>query len=420
MVKTDYPCRKCLQNIPDNMDCICCDICDNWLHVNCSGLTFKKFKKISKDLASVWYCTLCIKDVFPFGYLDNKKYIELHTLKPENKLDDLITDYIKKNKFNLSCSVCTKNSKPKSTLPCSICKKLIHKRCSKEKGKLTKLTTIINWTCDVYLQEIFPFHICTNKQFKDEHKLQKMDLDININKIRNEYNYLYMINETIGNDDTENDICKYHCDYYDLKELQKITPTLTKKRISIIHTNISSLQANFDKLHSLLSRMPITFDIISLTEVWKSIDKIDRFNPNDIEGYYKYNGIPGKTKNSGSGFYIKDKTKNSGNGFYIEDKTKNSGNGFYIKDKTKNSGNGFYIKDKTKNSGNGFYIKDKTKNSGSGFYIKDKTKNSGNGFYIEDKTKNSGNGFYIKDKTKNSGNGFYIKDKTKNSGRVLY
>ena len=72
MAKIDYPCRRCLQNILDNMDCICCDICDNWLHVYCSGLTFKKFKKIIQDISSVWYCTTCIKEVFPFGNLDNK------------------------------------------------------------------------------------------------------------------------------------------------------------------------------------------------------------------------------------------------------------------------------------------------------------------------------------------------------------
>ena len=50
MAKIDYPCRKCLQNILDNMDCICCD---NWLHVNCSGLTFNKFKKINQDIPCI-------------------------------------------------------------------------------------------------------------------------------------------------------------------------------------------------------------------------------------------------------------------------------------------------------------------------------------------------------------------------------
>ena len=75
---------------------------------------------------------------------------------------------------------------------------------------------------------------------------------------------------------------------------------------SVFHTNISSLKANFDNLHTLLAQMPMTFDIISLTEVWNNIDLNDNFYPKDIEGYNIYNGIPGKTKNSGSGFYIKN------------------------------------------------------------------------------------------------------------------
>ena len=47
-----------------------------------------------------------------------------------------------------------------------MCRKLVHKRYSKLKGSLTELTTIMNWTCDVCLHEMFPFHICTNKQIK--------------------------------------------------------------------------------------------------------------------------------------------------------------------------------------------------------------------------------------------------------------
>ena len=67
-----------------------------------------------------------------------------------------------------------------------------------------------------------------------------------------------MINESVGNDHTDNDLGKYHCDYYDVEEFQKITHALTQKRISIFQTNMSSLQANFDKLHALLTEMPIT------------------------------------------------------------------------------------------------------------------------------------------------------------------
>ena len=121
--------------------------------------------------------------------------------------------------------------KLKGTLPCSICKKLVHKRCLKLKGSLTKLTTIMNWTCDVCLHEMFPFHLCTNKQIKDEQKLQqKMDLDIDINKIRKEYNYLYMIKETAENDDTEIDLCKYHVTEMLKKKLTSLYICIGKAR----------------------------------------------------------------------------------------------------------------------------------------------------------------------------------------------
>ena len=77
-----------------------------------------------------------------------------------------------------------------------------------------------------------------------------------------------------------------------------MTEILTEKRLSIFHSNISSLRANYDNLHTLLSQMSITFDVISLTEVWNSKDSINNFNPNDLEGYYKYNGLPGTTLKS--------------------------------------------------------------------------------------------------------------------------
>ena len=59
-------------------------------------------------------------------------------------------------------------------------------------------------------------------------------------------------------------------------------------------------------MYALLSHLPLTFDIISFTEVWNNLDKNDSFHPISIEGYQKYNGLPGTTLKSGCGFYIKD------------------------------------------------------------------------------------------------------------------
>ena len=39
---------------------------DVWLHVSCSGLTYKKFKSICKEPNYIWYCQFCIEEIFPF------------------------------------------------------------------------------------------------------------------------------------------------------------------------------------------------------------------------------------------------------------------------------------------------------------------------------------------------------------------
>ena len=74
MASTAYPCKKCLITIPENRDSICCDICGQWYHVNCSGLTIKIFKNICKNNDSIWFCTYCIQENFPYGKLGEKTF----------------------------------------------------------------------------------------------------------------------------------------------------------------------------------------------------------------------------------------------------------------------------------------------------------------------------------------------------------
>ena len=64
-------CKICPKPILDD-DSICCDICQAWLHINCADLTYKNFKKLSKDVSTPWYCKTCTRSIFPFGQLNNK------------------------------------------------------------------------------------------------------------------------------------------------------------------------------------------------------------------------------------------------------------------------------------------------------------------------------------------------------------
>ena len=97
-----------------------------------------------------------------------------------------------------------------------------------------------------------------------------------------------------------------NCDYYDIDMFHKLCEQQlsTKKKYSVFHTNISSLQGNADKLELLLHQLNFTFDIISLTETWNPSSMHTSFYSNHLIGYQKYVGKTGTTMKRGSGSYI--------------------------------------------------------------------------------------------------------------------
>ena len=81
---------------------------------------------------------------------------------------------------------------------------------------------------------------------------------------------------------------------------------ISKNNFSIFHSNISSLQGNFDKLELLLSQLNFKFDIISVTETRDPKHYHHTFEPNIILGYQQYIGQTCQTTKSGCGFFISD------------------------------------------------------------------------------------------------------------------
>jgi exonuclease III len=98
--------------------------------------------------------------------------------------------------------------------------------------------------------------------------------------------------------------------YYDIHNFHKLTNNLpkSKQRFSLFHTNIQSLNHNFDYLKILLNALQHNFDIIALTETWNPLDKIT-FLPGTLQGYSAYQGTKGHTLKSGCGLYIKNSLK---------------------------------------------------------------------------------------------------------------
>ena len=116
---TNYSCLKCDKHIYDNVDSVCCDKCDKWIHKTCANISDKKYKDMqeNKPGEEIWLCIGCLD--FPFSNIDNKKLLLLH--ENENNL----TANIDLTKFSISCSICLRKlGKPLKGIPCNRCKPL--------------------------------------------------------------------------------------------------------------------------------------------------------------------------------------------------------------------------------------------------------------------------------------------------------
>ena len=59
-----------------------------------------------------------------------------------------------------------------------------------------------------------------------------------------------MINETVENGHTDNAHAKYHCEYYDVEEFQKITHTLTQNVLAYFtQTHLQYKQILINYIH---------------------------------------------------------------------------------------------------------------------------------------------------------------------------
>ena len=131
MASINFPCKKYLNDCPEGADSICCDVCDQWLHVSCSGLTHKKFKQLSEDQNSKWYCKLCIEESFVFGKLDKIAFSDIINIASMTTIKTDLMEFTTKMILILLAQSVTKMQK--CAIPCSTCKKLTHQKCTNAK-----------------------------------------------------------------------------------------------------------------------------------------------------------------------------------------------------------------------------------------------------------------------------------------------
>ena len=67
----DNPCRVWRDETANEDSSIQCDLCDQWNHIDCIGISIRKYEKLKSD-SSPWYCPICLSE-FPFFQMNDKE-----------------------------------------------------------------------------------------------------------------------------------------------------------------------------------------------------------------------------------------------------------------------------------------------------------------------------------------------------------
>ena len=60
-----YPCAVCKKSVLNQHKAICCDHCNQWVHIKCNDLNDLDYNLL-KSNNEFWYCILCTSEIFPF------------------------------------------------------------------------------------------------------------------------------------------------------------------------------------------------------------------------------------------------------------------------------------------------------------------------------------------------------------------
>ena len=69
MVK--FPCGICQKEVKSKHKAICCDLCDQWIHISCNKLTKTDYNKMMNSNL-LWFCKKCLKKELPFNSITNQ------------------------------------------------------------------------------------------------------------------------------------------------------------------------------------------------------------------------------------------------------------------------------------------------------------------------------------------------------------
>ena len=112
-----YICLVCKKYV--NSDCICCNICDQWLHFRCSNLSKSQFILLSQS-NEPYFCYSCLMQVIPSSLVNKKEFNDLYVYNNNNN-----------KKLKYPCQVCNNACKiSQNCIQCNLCNVWTHFKCS--------------------------------------------------------------------------------------------------------------------------------------------------------------------------------------------------------------------------------------------------------------------------------------------------
>ncbi len=64
---TRYPCKLCSKPVGKTHRALCCDECDQWVHILCAGIPNTEYERLCADSSEdQWFCSICNGDSYHF------------------------------------------------------------------------------------------------------------------------------------------------------------------------------------------------------------------------------------------------------------------------------------------------------------------------------------------------------------------
>ena len=109
------PCNICSKNIRGNAKAVCCDVCDNWVHIKCNSISNSKYDELcDEDNNESFFCIKCFNNELPFGLDTDTTSNQMLGFGDNSNLENLDANISKKDKklMNLLKKIISENNDP--------------------------------------------------------------------------------------------------------------------------------------------------------------------------------------------------------------------------------------------------------------------------------------------------------------------